>query len=146
MALIEVTVDHPSLISTDEDEQRGFSDEGTEANGESASETSENGREDTVRTALTAATTLASVAKQLRSEDELVGNGEESTDEVEDETEATDADAFEESVESEDAEDTDGDESSRLGLMAVFVLVIALVAIALWTRRGNEGTDLDDWD
>lgn len=174
MALIEITVDHPSLISTGEDEQRPTDDEGgvlSDDDGQSRESTeSTDGVDDTMKnvsTMLTAATTIAGVIKQLREDENeqsvdgnngLFSDADEETDTGEDEAQSfvdsvigdEESDAAVEEVEESDEEEVDetaeADEgSSGLGLKVAFVLVIVLIAVTLWARGDDETAD-DDWD
>lgn len=162
MALIEVTVDNPSLISTGGtgSRERSETDEGAGTASETGTDSTDESME-TAGTLLTAATTVAGVLEQLRSENEeaaesadegLFDNGEDASGDEE-------AAAFEESVvegdvpdEATDVEDAGADETdessgSGVGLLVAFVLVVALVVAALWMRGGDEGVESDDdWD
>lgn len=177
MALIEITVDHPSLISTAEDERRttdeeegGLLSRDGEQQDEPAEATDPAGTADhglgetlkTVSTVLTAVTTIAGVLKQLRSEDEDGSAVEvaEGLFEDEDVGGQDEVESFEEELVEDDNEDGLGDESeaavdeegesdedsSGLGLKVAFVLVVLLVALALWTRGDDEESVDDDWD
>lgn len=175
MALIEITVDHPSLISTGEDKQQPTDEEGGVLSGDNeqsreSTESTDDGLDDTMKnvsTMVTAATTIAGVLKQLREDEDTVEEHDDGFfDDADEETDTGDEEAqsFVESVvgddESEaDVEDEEGeaieedvdeavaadDGSGGLGMKVAFVLVIVLIAAALWARGDDESVE-DDWD
>lgn len=176
MALIEITVDHPSLISTGEDEQRATDEDGGVLPGdeddqhESGESTStDDGLGDTLKTVstiLTAVTTIAGVLKRLREnegtvedeaeslfdEEDTADAGEEEAESfvesvVGDESDEADADETEELEAEAEDEETDADDSGRgLGVKVAFVLVVVLIALALRARGGDETADEDALD
>lgn len=185
MALIDVTIENPSLVNTGgEGSQTTASSSGTDENGDvdpeaefeepasdAAAETDDDLAETlkTISTLLTAATTVAGVLKKLRSEeegeagagsavdvaeglfeDEEVGGEEEVEsfeEELVEEDNETEADADEEGEEADDEEPAEDDSGRGPGLKVAFVLVVLLVALALWTRGDDEESELDeDWE
>ncbi|MEM4781160.1 MAG: hypothetical protein QXG03_06335 [Halalkalicoccus sp.] len=173
MALIDITIENPSLISTGEDAQRpDEDDESGLLSDDQPDERSEGGADDdlgdtlkNVSTLLTAATTVAGVLKQLRDDEGSEADGEESGLFADEEADSDDgAEAGEEEVESfvenvvgdgesevedepdetEEAE-AETDDSSGLGLKVALVLVVVLVALALWSR-GDDEDPVEDWE
>lgn len=167
MALIEITVDNPSLINTGEgDASRETTDEESGL-GLSSGREREDGDTDTdligtVGTFVTALSALAGVLRQLRSEEEtgdaedglgltdedtddsILGDSDEAVDEIE-EIDETEDEALETGLEGEDAdeEETSG---SGLGTKVAILLVIVLVVAVLWFRGGDEETEFEEFD
>lgn len=175
MALIEITVDNPSLINTGE-EPSERTDEGifsreTDSDGETG-DTGESGdgelddKMKAISTLVTAATTVAGVIKQLRDEEKsdveeesgLFGGEADEPDTGDEEAESfvesvvgENEEAEIEEAEPEEAEDAEADaeteaDSGSVGLKVAFVLVVVLVALALWSREGDEENVDEDWD
>lgn len=163
MALIEITVDNPSLINTGED---GTNRETTDDDSSVAfSSDSEGGDADTdligtVGTFVTALSALAGVLKQLRSEetaeaedgdlgltDEDADDGSilGSTDETVDEIDETDDEALETGLEGEDADEEEAS-GSGLGAKVAVLLVIVLVVAVLWFQSGDEEAEFEEFD
>ncbi|MCH7659435.1 MAG: hypothetical protein IH933_02255 [Euryarchaeota archaeon] len=174
MALIEITVDHPSLISTGEDEQRPTDDEGgvlSDDDGQSHESTeSTDGVDDTMKnvsTMLTAATTIAGVIKQLREDeneqsadgnDGLFSDADEETDTGEDEAQSfvdsvigdEESDAAAEEVEEVEESDEEAvDETAEAdegssGLGLKVAFVLVIVLIAVTLWARGDDETADD--
>lgn len=176
MALIEITVDRPSLISTGEGAEESTDEDGGVLPGDeddqhepAESATTDDGLGDTLKTVstiLTAVTTIAGVLKRLRSEDaDESGSAVDVAEELFEDEESDGEDeveAFEDELVEQDNEDpasetevdadseADAEDSGRgLGLTVAFVLVVILIALAIRSRGGDESDEDaldDDWD
>lgn len=160
MALIEITVDNPSLINTGEgDASRETTDEDSSL-GLSSGREREDGDSDTdligtIGTFVTALSALAGVLRQLRSEEETgdAGDGLGFTDEDADDSILGDSDEAVDEIEEIDetgleGEDADEEEASGsgLGTKVAILLVIVLVVAVLWFRGGDEEAEFEEFD
>lgn len=165
MALIEITVDNPSLINTGEGEA-------TSEDGESSLEFSSGRTEDgdadtdligTVGTFVTALSALAGVLRQLRSEetgdaeaegglsltdedteDEPIIGGADETEET-DELDETEDEALETGLEGEDTVEEESS-GSGFGAKVTVLLVIVLVVAVLLSRGDDEDPEFEEFD
>lgn len=166
MALIEITVDNPSLINTsegdasrettDEDSSLGLSSGGTESDGDADTDLI-----GTVGTFVTALSALAGVLRQLRSEeaedaeaagglsltdgdaeDESIIGDTDQTDEIDE----TEDEALETGLEGEDAKEEEESSGSGLGTKVAVLLVVVLVVAVLWARSGDEDAEFEEFD
>lgn len=161
MALIEITVDNPSLINTaegeatSEDEESGLRLSSGRSENEGDADTDLIG---TIGTFVTALSALAGVLRQLRSEetegtegglsltdedteDEPIIGGADETDELDE----TADEALETGLEGEDTVEEESS-GSGLGAKVAVLLVIVLVVAVLLSRGDDEDTEFEEFD
>lgn len=166
MALIEITVDNPSLINTGEGEATSEDGESSLGLSSGRSENEDDADTDligTVGTFVTALSALAGVLRQLRSEetgdaeaegglsltdedteDEPIIGGADETEET-DELGETEDEALETGLEGEDT--VEGESSgSGLGTKVAVLLVVVLVVAVLLSRGDDEDAEFEEFD